>query len=163
MTGSPLDRGESTGEIVTPPDERLPVIDPAALLCIGLNYRLHAEEMNAPILRHPVLFFKNPSAATGHGQAIELPRHLRSDRVDYECELAVVIGRPCKNVSPDEALNHVLGFTCGNDVSAGTGKKNTVAVNGAAANRSIPSAPSARNSSIRLRSPTCKTCGSKPG
>ena len=59
-----------------------------------------------------------PAAAVGHEQPVQLPRHLRSDRVDYECELAIVIGRPCKNVSPNQALNYILGFTCGNDVSA---------------------------------------------
>ena len=52
------------------------------------------------------------------GDPIVLPRHLRSDEVDYECELAVVIGRRCKNVSREQALDYVLGYTCGNDVSA---------------------------------------------
>jgi len=65
-----------------------------------------------------VLFMKSPGAVQNPGDPILLPRHLRSDQVDYECELAVVIGRRCKNVSRDRALDHVLGYTCANDVSA---------------------------------------------
>ena len=61
---------------------------------------------------------KSPAAVQNPGDPIQLPRHLRSDEVDYECELAVVIGRPCKNVSRDRALEYVLGYTCANDVSA---------------------------------------------
>lgn len=91
---------------------------PVDILCIGLNYRKHAEEGGAKIPEHPVLFMKATSAVQHPGEPIVLPRRLRSDRVDYECELAVVIGRECKNVSRDEALDYVLGYTCANDVSA---------------------------------------------
>ena len=91
---------------------------PTSLLCIGLNYRHHAEESSAPIPEYPVLFMKMPSVVQHPHDPILLPRHLRSDQVDYECELAVVIGKPCKNVSRDRALAHVLGYTCANDVSA---------------------------------------------
>lgn len=94
-----------------------PVV-PTQILCIGLNYRRHAEEVKAKVPSDPVLFVKGVQAAQDPGQPIVLPRHLRSDEVDYECELAVVIGKPCKNVSPAEALDHVLGYTCANDVSA---------------------------------------------
>ncbi len=94
-----------------------PVV-PSNILCIGLNYRRHAAEGNAPIPQHPVLFMKATSALQNPGDPILLPRHLRSDQVDYECELAVVIGRRCKNVSRDQALDFVLGYTCANDVSA---------------------------------------------
>jgi 2-keto-4-pentenoate hydratase/2-oxohepta-3-ene-1,7-dioic acid hydratase in catechol pathway len=93
-------------------------IVPSALLCIGLNYRHHAEESKAPIPEFPVLFMKNPAAVQNPGDPIELPRHLRSDQVDYECELAVVIGRACKNVSHERAFDYILGYTCANDVSA---------------------------------------------
>ncbi len=93
-------------------------IVPAAILCIGLNYRRHAAEGNAPIPKWPVLFMKLPSAAQNPGDPILLPRQLKSEEVDYECELAVVIGRECKNVLREEALNYVLGYTCANDVSA---------------------------------------------
>lgn len=91
---------------------------PAALLCIGLNYKHHAAESKAPIPEFPVLFVKNPGALNHPRQPIAIPRHLRSDEVDYECELAVVIERPCKNVSRANALDYVLGYTCANDVSA---------------------------------------------
>ncbi|HYR59137.1 MAG TPA: fumarylacetoacetate hydrolase family protein [Chthoniobacteraceae bacterium] len=93
-------------------------LEPRALLCIGLNYRQHAAETNAPLPAFPVLFIKNPGAVQHPGDPIVLPRWLRSDRVDYECELAVVIGRACRNVPRSHALDYVLGYTCANDVSA---------------------------------------------
>jgi 2-keto-4-pentenoate hydratase/2-oxohepta-3-ene-1,7-dioic acid hydratase in catechol pathway len=93
-------------------------ITPAAILCIGLNYRQHAVETGARIPSHPVLFMKPPGALQNPGDPIELPRHLPSERVDFEGELAVVIGRTCKNVRPEDALDYVLGYTCANDVSA---------------------------------------------
>lgn len=93
-------------------------IDPRSILCIGLNYRKHAEEGGKPIPDQPVLFMKMPSTVQNPGDPIVLPRALRSDAVDYECELAVVIGRTCKNVKKAEALRYVAGYTCGNDVSA---------------------------------------------
>ena len=93
-------------------------LHPVDILCIGLNYRRHAAEGNSPIPDYPVLFMKNSSAVQNPGDPIVLPRHLKSDRVDYECELAVVIGRPCHNVSRVDALDYVLGYTCANDVSA---------------------------------------------
>ncbi|MGH7214310.1 MAG: fumarylacetoacetate hydrolase family protein [Tepidisphaeraceae bacterium] len=93
-------------------------VAPAAILCIGLNYRKHAEEGNAKAPEFPVLFMKTPSAVQHPGDPIVLPRHLRSGEVDYECELAVVIGKTAKNVRREEALKYVLGYTCANDVSA---------------------------------------------
>jgi 2-keto-4-pentenoate hydratase/2-oxohepta-3-ene-1,7-dioic acid hydratase in catechol pathway len=93
-------------------------LTPVNLMCIGLNYRRHAAEGKAAIPQFPVLFMKNTAALQNPGDPILLPRHLRSDQVDYECELAIVIGRPCKNVSRDRALDYVLGYTCANDVSA---------------------------------------------
>jgi 2-keto-4-pentenoate hydratase/2-oxohepta-3-ene-1,7-dioic acid hydratase in catechol pathway len=98
--------------------KRLAPIVPAAMLCIGLNYKHHAAESKAPVPEYPVLFVKNPGALNHPGEPIAIPRHLRSDEVDYECELAVVIGRACKNVSRANALDYVLGYTCANDVSA---------------------------------------------
>ncbi len=93
-------------------------IAPTAILCIGLNYRRHAEEGKAKIPEHPVLFMKSPGAVQNPGDPILLPRQLKSNQVDYECELAVVIGNRCKNVSRAAALDYVLGYTCANDVSA---------------------------------------------
>ncbi|MDX1948583.1 MAG: fumarylacetoacetate hydrolase family protein [Pirellulaceae bacterium] len=93
-------------------------VDPKAFFCIGLNYRKHAEEGKSPIPQWPVLFMKNPGAVQNPGDPIVLPTKLKSTQVDYECELAVVIGKPCKNATKENALDFVLGYTCGNDVSA---------------------------------------------
>jgi 2-keto-4-pentenoate hydratase/2-oxohepta-3-ene-1,7-dioic acid hydratase in catechol pathway len=94
-----------------------PVV-PTQILCIGLNYRQHAAETNAKIPERPILFVKGINALQHPGDPILIPQHLRSDEVDYECELAVVIGRAAKNVSRERALDCVLGYTCANDVSA---------------------------------------------
>lgn len=93
-------------------------VQPSQILCVGLNYKKHAEETGAKLPERPVLFVKGINALQHPGEPILLPRHLRSDEVDYECELAVVIGKPCKNVSRENALKYVLGYTCANDVSA---------------------------------------------
>lgn len=93
-------------------------VSPAALLCIGLNYRKHAEETGAPLPSHPVLFIKNTRAVQHPEAPILLPRRLPTEEVDYECELAVVIGKDCKNVSREDAFSVVAGYTCANDVSA---------------------------------------------
>jgi len=108
---SVTEREATVGKLLAP-------VAPSNLLCIGLNYRRHAAEGKAPIPEFPVLFMKATSAVQNPGDPILLPRHLRSDQVDYECELAVVIGRRCKNVARENALEHVLGYTCANDVSA---------------------------------------------
>jgi len=93
-------------------------LQPTALLCIGLNYRKHAEEGKAKIPEWPVLFMKSPGAVQNPGDPIVLPTKLKSTQVDYECELAVVIGKTCKNAKKADALNYVLGYTCANDLSA---------------------------------------------
>jgi 2-keto-4-pentenoate hydratase/2-oxohepta-3-ene-1,7-dioic acid hydratase in catechol pathway len=93
-------------------------VQPSSIICIGLNYRHHAQETGAKIPEFPVVFFKGINTLLNPGEPILLPTHLKSDEVDYECELAVVIGRACKNVSRQNALDHVLGYTCCNDVSA---------------------------------------------
>ena len=93
-------------------------VAPTDLLCIGLNYRHHAEESNIPIPKYPILFFKGTGTVQNPGDPIVLPTHLKSDEVDYECELAVVIGKKCKNATRENALEHVLGYTAANDVSA---------------------------------------------
>ncbi len=91
---------------------------PTQILGVGLNYRHHAKEAGANVPAHPVLFVKGVNTVQHPGAPIILPRHLRSDEVDYECELAVVIGRAAKNVPRAKALDYVLGYTCANDVSA---------------------------------------------
>jgi len=92
-------------------------ITPSAIFCAGVNYADHAKEFGSKQQAHPTIFMKNPASATGSGPVL-LPRFLRSDAVDYEAELAVVIGRACHNVTPAQALDYVLAYTCANDVSA---------------------------------------------
>lgn len=107
---SPTAKTASVARLLAP-------LEPRAIFCIGLNYRQHAAETKAPLPEFPVLFVKNPAAVQHPGAPILLPRWLRSDKVDYECELAIVIGRAAKNVPRAHALDYVLGYTCANDVS----------------------------------------------
>lgn len=85
------------------------------ILCIGLNYRQHAKECNLPLPVAPVLFNKFSNALAADGEGITLMPEYRE--YDYEAELVAVIGKPCRNVTADEALNYVFGYTCGNDLS----------------------------------------------
>ncbi len=106
-----------TGESVALGKLLAPVV-PTSLVCIGLNYRRHAEEGNLPAPEFPVIFMKLPAVVQNPGDPIQLPRRLKSTEVDYECELALVIGKTARNVTRADALDHVLGYTCANDVSA---------------------------------------------
>ena len=90
---------------------------PRQLVAIGLNYKLHAEESGMALPDHPLIFIKTPNCVVGPGEPILLPK-MAPDEVDYECELVIVIGKEAKNVSVADAPNFVLGYTCGNDVSA---------------------------------------------
>ena len=108
---------EATDQRITP-FQFLTPIDFRCIYAIGLNYRAHAEETGLEIPKYPMVFMKAPTAAQNPGDPIVLPRYLRSDKVDFEAELGVVIGRPCKNVKPEDALSYVLGYVCANDVSA---------------------------------------------
>ena len=89
---------------------------PTDILCIGLNYREHAKESGSAIPENPMLFIKASNTLNNPLDPIPLPR--RSDQVDYEVELAVVIGKTAKNVARARALDHVFGYTVANDVSA---------------------------------------------
>jgi 2-keto-4-pentenoate hydratase/2-oxohepta-3-ene-1,7-dioic acid hydratase in catechol pathway len=94
-------------------------VDPRAIFCIGLNYKEHVNEIGFELPKHPALFMKNPSAITNPDDPIIIPRVCsQKPEVDYEVELAVVIGRTAKNVSASKALDYILGYTIGNDVSA---------------------------------------------
>lgn len=99
-------------------DKLLAPIVPTSIVCIGLNYKFHAQEANLPVPEYPIVFCKGNNTLQNPGDPIEIPTRLPSHEVDYECELAVVIGKPCKNVSREDALDYVLGYTCANDVSA---------------------------------------------
>jgi 2-keto-4-pentenoate hydratase/2-oxohepta-3-ene-1,7-dioic acid hydratase in catechol pathway len=117
LSGDPFQGVQPTGRIVSDFSLLSPIV-PAAILCIGLNYRRHAEEMGAKIPKFPVLFFKNPSAIQDPEAPILIPRTLASTQVDFEGELAIVIGKTCRNATRENALSHVLGYTPANDVSA---------------------------------------------
>jgi 2-keto-4-pentenoate hydratase/2-oxohepta-3-ene-1,7-dioic acid hydratase in catechol pathway len=94
-------------------------LEPRAILCIGLNYRDHAAETGKPLPDRPVLFMKNPAAVQHPGEPIRLaPEFVERPEVDYEVELAVVLGRAARDVAVGDALDHVLGYTVANDVSA---------------------------------------------
>jgi len=93
-----------------------PIPDPDKILCIGLNYREHARESGLEVPSVPVVFAKFRNSLIGPGAAIELPTV--SEQVDYEGELAVVIGSRCKNISASDALSFVAGYSAFNDVSA---------------------------------------------
>jgi 2-keto-4-pentenoate hydratase/2-oxohepta-3-ene-1,7-dioic acid hydratase in catechol pathway len=95
----------------------LPPVFPPNIIGIGLNYARHAEEtgLNRPEI--PVMFLKGTNTITAHGEPIILPQ-VALQEVDFEGELAVVIGKPAKNVSEAEALDYILGYCCANDVSA---------------------------------------------
>ncbi|WDP92266.1 MAG: fumarylacetoacetate hydrolase family protein [Desulfobacter sp.] len=97
----------------------LPVTDPAAIICIGLNYRRHAKETGLELPKYPAVFMKNPGAVVGHREPIVIPgccAHV--PETDFEAELGVVIKKAAKNLTEEEALDYVLGYTCANDVSA---------------------------------------------
>jgi acylpyruvate hydrolase len=93
-----------------------PVLRPGKVVCLGLNYRSHLAELGERASPYPILFHKAATSLIGHGQAIVLPRI--SQQVDYEGELAVVIGRRGKYIPEADALSYVAGYTCANDVSA---------------------------------------------
>ena len=93
-------------------------LEPSQILCIGLNYRHHAAESGLQPPERPILFTKGINTVQNPGDPIEIPVTAASSEVDYECELAVVIGKPCRNAKAADALSYVLGYTCGNDVSA---------------------------------------------
>lgn len=93
-------------------------LQPPLILAIGLNFRAHAEETGQPIPEFPVLFMKSPLVTQNPGDPILIPTFLASTKVDYEAELVVILGKTCKNATPQNALDHVLGYTCGNDVTA---------------------------------------------
>lgn len=95
----------------------LPPVTPVAIFALGLNYGKHALETGAKTPFIPVVFMKSATSAIGHGETIFLPA-AGPEQVDYEGELAVVIGKGGKNIAPAQALDHVLGYTCANDVSA---------------------------------------------
>ena len=117
IEGHPFGPFSFTGERHALPSVRLlaPVL-PSKVVCIGKNYADHAAEMGGEAPASPVVFLKPSTSVVGPGEAVRLPRD--SERVDHEAELAVVIGRLCRDVPRERALDVVLGWTCANDVTA---------------------------------------------
>ena len=134
QTHDGLDRGDGTAEILrrspihhpidstgraVPVVTRLAPLRPVNIFCIGLNYRQHALETGAAIPEHPVVFMKPTSTVADPGERITIPACCtRGDEVDYEAELAVVIGKTGRDIPRERALDYVLGYTCADDISA---------------------------------------------
>ena len=94
----------------------LPLVTPSKIICVGLNFRDHAEELAMPLSAEPSFFLKPPSSLISNGQAILMPKGV--GRIDYEAELAIVMGQHCHSITPEQAGHYVLGYTCANDVTA---------------------------------------------
>jgi 2-keto-4-pentenoate hydratase/2-oxohepta-3-ene-1,7-dioic acid hydratase in catechol pathway len=90
--------------------------DPRKIICVGRNYAEHAQEFGNEVPEEPAIFLKAPTTLIGPGEAIVLPSI--SQRVDHEAELALVIGKRCRYLNPQDAHNVILGYTCANDVTA---------------------------------------------
>ncbi|MFB6232815.1 MAG: fumarylacetoacetate hydrolase family protein [Haloarculaceae archaeon] len=95
--------------------EVLPPSEPTKIVCVGLNYRNHAEETDSEIPDRPLLFLKTPNTVSSHGATVTLPRE--KDRIDHEAELGVVIGTQCRRVPPERAEEVIEGYTVVNDLS----------------------------------------------
>ncbi len=113
----PLNREQGQPEEIPLSElELLSLVRPSKIVCVGLNYLDHARELDMAVPSEPVLFLKPPSSVIGAGDAIMLPAN--SEQVDYEAELALVMGRTARFVSEADAPRHIFGYTCANDVTA---------------------------------------------
>lgn len=116
LSGSIFDQPQETGQSLALDQVRLLYpIEPSKIVCVGQNYRGHIAELGVPIPKEPVVFLKPPSCLIGPNEGIIWPTGM--ERVDYEGELAVVIGRTISRAAPEEALAGVLGCSCFNDVT----------------------------------------------
>lgn len=112
------DRSPAIGASLGTRDEVriLSPVSPSKVVCIGLNYQHHAEEMDKTVPEEPLMFLKPPTAVIGPDRSIQLPP--QSQEVHHEGELAVVIGRKTRQIVPEDVSKHILGYTCANDVTA---------------------------------------------
>lgn len=117
LDGDPMTEWCNATDETVEPRRWLPPVDVKAIMCIGRNYAAHAKEGGAAPFEYPILFMKNPHAANGHEQPIHIPK-VCEDEVDYEGELVVIIKKPARDVPKENALEYVLGYTIGIDVSA---------------------------------------------
>ena len=122
LSGSSADAdrdAETSGAQLLDPDTvelRAPLLAPGKIVCVGLNYHDHCREQGIPPPGHPILFAKFANAVTHPGAPVRQPSI--TEQLDFECELAVVIGRRATRVTPEDALDHVFGYTILNDVTA---------------------------------------------
>ncbi|MBN1664602.1 MAG: fumarylacetoacetate hydrolase family protein [Deltaproteobacteria bacterium] len=116
LSGDPFSRIETTSDRA-PIKQILSPISPCNIMALGLNYRRHADETKMPHPEMPIIFSKATTSVIGHQASIVLPR-AGAKMVDYEGELAVIIGKKGKNIEPENAMDYVFGYTCANDVSA---------------------------------------------
>jgi 2-keto-4-pentenoate hydratase/2-oxohepta-3-ene-1,7-dioic acid hydratase in catechol pathway len=113
---TPEVRYGDAGSLDLKPIRLLPPCAPTKIVCVGRNYPEHARELGNEVPAEPLIFLKPPSSLIASGDAIVYPK--LSTRVDYEGELGVIIGRRARHVSPEQAMDYVLGYTCVNDVTA---------------------------------------------
>ncbi|MDY0340313.1 MAG: fumarylacetoacetate hydrolase family protein [Coriobacteriia bacterium] len=116
ISDEPFAAWETEGVVPLPHAQLLAPTVPTKIVCAGINYRGHAREMGHELPEEPVIFLKPPTTVIGHGAEIRIPDGL--DVVDFEAELALVIGRRAHSVTPEQARTCVLGCTCANDVTS---------------------------------------------
>lgn len=116
ISDEPFAAYEQDGSVTLAEAQLLAPVVVTKVVCVGVNYRGHAEEMGHAVPEEPVIFLKPPTSINNPDGEIHIPPSAK--RVDYEGELAVVMGRWTRAVPAEEALSHVLGFTCANDVTA---------------------------------------------
>ena len=118
ISGEMFGSFKETGKVYPLNDIKiLPPSAPSKIICVGLNYSDHAEEMQKPLPPSPMLFMKPNTAVIAHKEEIVYPSHM-SERVDYEGELAVIIGREAHMVEEEDAGKYIFGYTCINDITA---------------------------------------------
>lgn len=112
-------RGEDFSPVPFSSAKLLAPVEPTKIVCVGRNYRDHASELGNEVPKEPLIFFKPPSTLIAPGEPIHIPPADLTERVDYEGELGVIIGKRCRNLRQDEDITPYLrGFTCVNDVTA---------------------------------------------
>ncbi|MBS3956085.1 MAG: fumarylacetoacetate hydrolase family protein [Clostridiales bacterium] len=116
ISDEPFARWEREASIALASAELIAPVAPTKVVCVGVNYRAHAEELGHVVPDEPVLFLKPPTAVSGPGCAIRIPPGV--GRVDYEAELGVVIGRRTRHATLEDAAANILGYVCANDVTA---------------------------------------------
>jgi 2-keto-4-pentenoate hydratase/2-oxohepta-3-ene-1,7-dioic acid hydratase in catechol pathway len=118
ISGDPLANTLRLTDRVVAVGKRLAPVVPAAIIGVGLNYARHAAEGGKAPPDRPIWFMKLPGSVQNPDDPIRLPRGQPTEKPDYEAELAIVLGRACRDATRDNALSYVLGYTCANDVSA---------------------------------------------